>query len=272
MEPAPYGGFMTRTIDEEKQQQEKLKEQQVEVVVNGTTETLRPEAIHFRGVDNLSTDDIRFFIDYYLNYREEDGDYVANDKIVWFRIQWIDDSNVNAIFKTHEDAILALNALSISAGPNSVEQKSDFSQEYVSSIVQERETRPYSASIAFHRSQEEKKREQDLFGEKKKQIEEEKKQQNDMEEDDSAVVLYARQSFQSDRKVKNAGAYSRYYLLHGEPDRTRPRVPRNKRRGEYSRADDADEDLFASKLKTRGRDDEEDLFASRLRERSPTRE
>ena len=138
MEPAPYGGFMTRTIDEEKQQQEKLKEQQVEVVVNGTTETLRPEAIHFRGVDNLSTDDIKFFIDYYLNYREEDGDYVANDKIVWFRIRWIDDSNVNAIFKTHEDAILALNALSISAGPNSVEQKSDFSQEYVSSIVQER--------------------------------------------------------------------------------------------------------------------------------------
>lgn len=263
---------MTRTLDEEKQQQETLKEQQVEIVVNGTTETIRPEAVHLRGVDNLSTDDIKNFVDYYLNYTQEGDGYVANDKIVSFRIQWIDDSTANAVFKTHEDAALALNALSVSAGPNSVENKMDFSQEYVSSIVQERETKPYAASIAFHKFQEKQTPDQDLFSEKKEHVEEELRKLSAMDEDDSAVVLYARQTLQLDRKVKNAGAYSRYYLLHGEPDRTKPRARAPHRRGR-DRREDADEDLFASKLSTtqKNRGDEEDLFASRMRERSPSR-
>lgn len=263
---------MTRTLDEEKQQQEKLKEQQVEIVVNGVTETLRPEAIHLRGVDNLSTDDIKSFVDYYLNYTQEGDDYVANDNIVLFRIQWIDDSSANVVFKTHEEAAVALNALSVSAGPNSVETKSDFSQEYVSSIVQERETKPYRASIAFHKFQQKQTEDRDLFSEKKEQVDEELRKQNSMDEDDSAVVLYARQTLQLDRKVKNAGTYSRYYLLHGEPDRTKPRARAPRRRGR-DRREDAEEDLFASKLgaSKRDRDDEEDLFASRMRERSPSR-
>lgn len=263
---------MTRTVDEEKKQQETLKEQQVEIVVNGVTETLRPEAIRLRGVDNLSTDDIKNFVDYYLNYTQEGDDYVAKDQVVSFRIQWIDDTSANAVFKTHEAAALALKALSVSAGPNSVEDKCDFSQEYVSSIVQEREAKPYAASIAFHKYQEKQKPDQDLFSQKKESIEEELRKLSAMEEDDSAVVLYVRQSLQLDRKVKNAGAYSRYYLLHGEPDRTksRPRAPL--RRGR-DRRENAGEDLFASKLSASQKDrgDEEDLFASRMRERSPSR-
>ena len=42
-----------------------------------------------------------------------------------------------------------------------------------------------------------------------------------MEEDESSIELIIRQSFQSDRKVKNAREYSRYYLIHGEPERTK---------------------------------------------------
>lgn len=281
MDPQPYGGFMTRTLDAEKEQQDKLKEQQVDIVVNGTTETLRPEALHIRGVDNLATDDIKAFVDYYLNYskNEETGEYTAPDDLIWFRVQWIDDTNVNIVFKTHDEAKKALKALSISSGPNSVEDSEDFSQEYVSSIIQEREANPYNPSIEFHRYQKELKRlaeaqdDEDLFEKKKEKLDKEKEEATEMDEDESSVVLYLRQAFQSDRKVLNAAAYSRYYLLHGEPDRLRPRKQRNagRTRGNFTR--DEGEDLFAEKLSTRSRreSDEEDLFAEKLRERSPSR-
>ncbi|QEL58002.1 hypothetical protein CJJ09_000032 [Candidozyma auris] len=122
---------------------------------------------------------------------------------IWFRVQWIDDSNVNLVFKTHEHAAEALRALSISGGPSDNEIK-EFSQEYVSSIVQERETKPYAASISFHKYQKELQKqseEKDLFEDKKPK---EEVQENGMDEDDSSVVLYIRQSFQSDRKVKTS--------------------------------------------------------------------
>lgn len=265
---------MTRTIDAEKEQEEKLKLQQVEIAINGTPQTLRPEALHVNGVDNLSTEDLQAFVDYYLNFEKiGDDEYKEVERPIWFRIQWIDDSNVNVVFKTHEDAAEGLSALSIS-GSASGEVVRDFSQEYVSQIVQERETKPYAPSIAFHKYQKRLSEEKDLFEEKKQQ---EGEETTEMDEDDSAVVLYIRQSLQSDRKVKNAAAYSRYYLLHGEPDREeRRRTARPERagreRGSYSREED-DEDLFASKLNETksAREEEEDLFAYRLRELSPER-
>lgn len=270
---------MTRTIDAEKEQAEKLKLQEVEISINGESHKLRPECLHVRGVDSLSTDDIKAFVDYYLNYtiNDETGLFDPLENLIWFRIQWIDDSNVNIVFKTHEDARTALRALSISGGPNSVEEKDDFSQEYVSSIVQERETKPYNSSIEFHRYQKELKKqaqgqeENDLFEQKKEEKEKEKEESGEMDEDESSVVLYIRQSLQDDRKIKNAAAYSRYYLLHGEPDRLRPKTGRNGRgRGNFSR--DKGEDLFAEKLSSaREREIDEDLFAEKLRERSPTR-
>lgn len=278
-EPAPYGGFMTRTIDAEKEQEEKLKQQQVEIQINGVSQTLRPEALHIHGVDNLSTEDLQAFVDYYLNFEKVgDNEYREFESPIWFRVQWIDDLNVNLVFKTHEHAAEALRALSISGGPSDNEIK-EFSQEYVSSIVQERETKPYAASISFHKYQKELQKqseEKDLFEDKKPK---EEVHENGMDEDDSSVVLYIRQSFQSDRKVKNAAAYSRYYLLHGEPDRTQrqstARPERNGRdRGGYAREEEETDDLFADKLESikSRREEEDDLFAWRLREQSPGRE
>lgn len=283
MDPAPYGGFMTRTIDEENEREVKLKLQQVEVSINGDPHTLRPEALHLRGVDNLSTDDIQAFVDYYINYTKIESGYEAETDLKWFRVQWIDDSNVNVVFKSHEDANFALKKLSISSGPNTTEDfadGSDFSQEYVLSIVQERESKPYNPTIEFHKHQKELKKlaeeEKDLFETKKERVEKEKEEVTNMDEDESSVIIYVRQSLQSDRKVKNAAAYSRYYLLHGEPDRLRPRRERNggQSRGDFSRdlATDLGEDLFANKLKVKARRDiENDLFADKMRERSPTR-
>ena len=286
MDPAPYGGFMTRTIDEENDREKKLELQQVDVSINGESHTLRPEALHIRGVDNLSTEDIQAFVDYYINYTKTDAGYEAVDELTWFRVQWIDDTNVNVVFKTHEDANLALTKLSISSGPNGTSEVyngGELSQEYVLSIVQERESKPYNPSIEFHKYQKEMKRlaeeEKDLFEAKKELVEKEKEDATEMDEDETSVVLYIRQSLQSDRKVKNAAAYSRYYLLHGEPDRLKPRRGRNGGgRGNFSRdldrqTQDLGEDLFAEKLKTRARREvDEDLFADKLRERSPTRQ
>lgn len=274
-EPAPYGGYMTRTLDAEKEQEEKLKLQQVELAVNGQPETLRPEALHVNGVDNLSTEDLQSFVDYYLNFDKiGEDEYREVELPIWFRIQWIDDSNVNVVFKTHEDAAEGLRALSIS-GSATDEEIQEFSQEYVSSIIQERETKSYAPTIAFHKYQKRLSEEKDLFEDKKQQEEE---ASTGMDEDDSAVVLYIRQSLQSDRKVKGAAAYSRYYLLHGEPDReerrrtARPERPARERGG-YSRDEDDDTDLFANKLQQKEtvQEEEDDLFAWRLRERSPER-
>ena len=287
MEPAPYGGFMTRTIDSENEQKDLLAKQLVEVVVNGKTETLRPDAVHVRGVDNLSTAEIEAFVNLYLNHDYESPEYVALGEPILFRVQWIDDLNANVIFKTHADALMALQRLSeewpgveTSAG-NAVAESPLFSQEYLAALVEERRARLYAASIPFFRHQKHLKElaeGQDLFEAKKAEIEEQKA--TEMEEDGSSVVLYIRQALQSDRKVKNAAAYSRYYLLHGEPDRTKPRPRREageeRGRGAYAREEDDGQDLFAEKIKSttekkRADDIEEDLFASRLRERSPAR-
>lgn len=286
---APYGGIMTQSLEEEKEREAKLKDQQIDVTINNTTETLRPESIFIRGVDNLSNDDIKSFVDYYLNFDvvedEENGvQYIPKpiDDQITFRVQWINDSSVNMVFKDHEQSAKALAAISITASnPNTVAvtevaENKEFTQEYVSSIIQERETKPYSPTIQFQKKQ-------SLLTRLGADVEAAEKEEEKMDEDDSAVILYARQSFQSDRKVKNAAAYSRYYLLHGEPER-RPRRGGHRDNRRSQRPDrrnrgqeDEEEDLFASKLRasggarSRSNDDEEDLFADKLRERQRDR-
>lgn len=290
---APYGGLLTRTLDEEKDREAKIKEQEVEVRVNDHTETIRPEALHIRGVDSLATDDLKSFIDYYVNYEEVDDPEApyqerSEDRKITFRIQWVNDTSVNVIFKDHADSRAALSALSITlANPNASVAPSDepngFSQEYLSDIVQERETKSYSHSIKFHKAQKKLKliRENDLFA--NKDVE---KPADDagMDEDESAAILYIRQAFHSDRKVKNAAAYSRYYLLHGEPERRpkdryrqRESKPTSGRGNRLRSRPSGDDDLFAHKLgssSSNGNDGEDDLFASKMRtrERSPVRD
>lgn len=289
-EPAPYGGLLTRSLEDEKARETKLQEQAVEVQVNNQTETLRPEALHIRGVDSLSTDDIKAFIDYYLNYNslEEQEQIEGQDepttKIIYeplpideqitFRTQWINDSSVNVSFKTMEDAYKALKAISISSNPNIEEELNE--EQRIQEAVQERESKPYAPVIEFRKQQNLSNR----LGVSSNDGAEESIPEQDagMDEDDSAIVLYVRQSFQSDRKVKNASAYSRYYLLHGEPER-RPRKNKPYRLREsyqnrrHDRKPDEEEDLFADKLRqtdrgSRDNRDEPDLFAGRSRSRN----
>lgn len=283
---APYGGLLTKTLDDEKEREEKLKEQQINVTVNDNLETLRPESIFIKGVDNLSTDDLKFFIDYYLNFEtitkhDDEGnellEYVAkpiNDQLT-FKIQWINDTSINVVFKTHEEAFKALSAISISSNPNenqTISPPSELTSEYIADIIQERETKPYNPTIQFRKKQNLLNR-LNSSEEKPENVEDELK----MDEDESAIVLYTRQSLQNDRKVKNASAYSRYYLLHGEPERKPKRFnDRQRQQRGNRRRQSNDEDLFANKIggNRRARDDEEDLFADKLRnrDRSPGRE
>lgn len=280
--PAPYGGIMVQSLQEDNDRKNTLEKQTVEVNVNGNPEQIRPEAIFIRGVDSLSTKDIESFINYYLNYlvkteTSEDGDKLVYEQVpldqqLKFRVQWINDSSVNIAFKTHEEAKKGLDAISITSmnpaiapTPDVLQDDDYFSPEYLSTIVQERETKPYNPVIQFQKQT-------DLAT----RLGIEKPGPDDssiMEEDESAVVLYTRQSFQSDRKVKNASVYSRYYLLHGEPERKpykkrqfhRPKR-NNNRRGRVE--DEEEEDLFAHKLKQRSRDRSRDGEGSRDRDRS----
>ncbi|ABN67110.2 predicted protein [Scheffersomyces stipitis CBS 6054] len=305
-EPAilPYGGLMTKTLEDEKEREAKLESQSVEVKVNGEMETIRPEALRVRGVDSLSTDDIKAFVDYYLNYtaeehESEDGDkktefvpHPVNEQLT-FKIEWINDTAINIAFATHEDAFIALSKLSIIGSNPSIADNSEALQPqldnplYLSDIVQERETKPYNPTIPFKNSRDLSKRldigSSVIPDENSESI---MVENNEMDEDESSVVLYIRQSFKSDRKVKNAKIYSRYYLLHGEPER-RPYTKHrnNQRQGGHSRGgrrsrsrndsqpEEEEEDLFADRLKSRNavNDDDEDLFSDRLRNRDRSR-
>lgn len=280
-EPAPYGGLLTKTLDDEKEQENKLKQQAITINVNGSPETIRPEAIHIRGVDNLSTDDIKAYVDYYINYNVTESmddeapvyEQLPYDEQSHFRVQWINDESVNLAFKTHAEAAAALAKLSVFAGPqlDGQEPPSELTEEYVAQLVQEREGKPYSAIENFKKQISLASRLGDKNGEAST---------ND-DEGPRTVEFFLRLSFQSDRKVKNASAYSRYYLFHGEPDRSAPLYRNRERRGRGrggnkdrsrgGRQKEEEPDLFAERLDHRSRAEEDDLFADRLRERSPTR-
>ena len=274
-EPAPYGGLLTKTLDDEKEQENKLKQQAITINVNGTPETIRPEAVHIRGLDNLSTDDIKAYVDYYINYNVTESmddeapvyEQLPYDEQSQFRVQWINDESVNLAFKTHAQAAAALAKLSVFAGPHlDQEPPSELTEEYVAQLVQEREGKPYSAIENFKKQISLASRLGDKNGEEST---------ND-DEGPRTIELFLRLSFQSDRKIKNASAYSRYYLFHGEPDRSAPQYRNRERRGRGNknrsrggRKREEEPDLFAERLDHRSRAEEDDLFADRLRERSP---
>jgi hypothetical protein len=61
---------------------------------------LAPTKIHIRGLDNLTTDNIRLFA----------GEYYSLDDFQ--RVEWIDDTSANLIYETEQAAQQALIALS----------------------------------------------------------------------------------------------------------------------------------------------------------------
>lgn len=289
-EPAPYGGLLTQTLQDEKDQQAKLQKQAVTVTVAGTPETIRPEAVHLSGVDSLSTDNIKSYVDYYVNYDITEADepvyqQLPYDQQTQFRVQWVNDTSVNLVCKTHADAAAMLTKLLVTPGAPTLDAEADMAmdevpdeltEEYVSQLVQEREAKPYSAIDRFQKT-----------------ISLASRLGAGGENEDDAprtVELYVRLAFETDRKVKNAAAQSRYYLFHGEPDRSRQLYRQRERRkdGRAERRDRDDDreggngarrkkrnraepDLFADRLEHKSRADETDLFADRMRERSPTR-
>lgn len=302
MDPAPYGGFMTRTVDKENEQKKKLDSQRVAVEFDGKADVLRPEGIRVRGVDKLATNDIKAYVDYYLNFQSVGETFEPLQDKKTYRIQWIDDNNVNLIFRTHEDAVFALKSLvndsmdiesPLDIVGNSMEginsqndmevegentEAKTLSPEYVNQLLIEREAKSFAPSLSLRKYLKDQKlaNTEDLFQSKKseKEAEEEKK----LEVEGSSVTFFIRMALRSDQKVQNAASYSRYYLLHGEPDRSRrPRRERAEQtRGRFQRDDAEEGDLFLDKLasleETRARKDrEEDLFADRMREHSPSR-
>ena len=174
-----------------------------------------PHGLFFKGVDDLSTRDVKLYIDSYIkpderfNNREE---YAKFD----YKLQWINDTSINAIFVSEEGAMDALKILST------------VPVEEISNSV-ERPSQPFSDAV-------------------KEQI----------KKDTEGVQLYVRQAVNGDKKVKGARNYSRYYLLHGEPEPT-DYVHNNRRRNKYNnRRNDEDDasgagsssnDYYASYLK-----------------------
>jgi hypothetical protein len=65
-----------------------------------------PHKIHLRGLDNLTTDDIRAFA----------SEYFASEPIV--RIEWIDDTSANLVYQTPAIALQALVAFAVDVPPN----------------------------------------------------------------------------------------------------------------------------------------------------------
>ncbi|ODV93527.1 hypothetical protein PACTADRAFT_87363 [Pachysolen tannophilus NRRL Y-2460] len=145
---------------------------------------VRPEALFLKGVDDLSPRDIKLYIDHYIR-----PDYSFTNKEKYenlnYKFEWINDSSLNIVFENKEACFEALSKLS----------KIDIDKLPIS---QERPAQEYIA--------------QDINGTK---------------EDETAVEsiqedrkLFVRQSFSYDKKIKNARLYSRYYLLHGEPNKS----------------------------------------------------
>ncbi|CAI5759750.1 unnamed protein product [Candida verbasci] len=276
-EPAPYGGYIVKSLEDEKLNEQKLKDESIEVNVDGETQIIRPESIYIKGVDSLSTDEIKSYIEYYLNYTtktEEEKiiyEQIPYDQQLTFKVEWIDDSSINIVFKTSEDSKRALKTLTVpDININNVEETIFFqAAKSYKPIIEFRKQQSLSNRLGLNNS------------------ENGDTQTSGMDEDDTDIELQIRQSFQSDRKIKNASQYSRYYLIHGEPERK----PRNNGRRHYNRDRggsyrpksrgtevDEDEDLFADNLKRKKMDiddEEEDLFADKLkareRDRSPTR-
>ncbi|CAK9441734.1 uncharacterized protein LODBEIA_P56020 [Lodderomyces beijingensis] len=275
-EPAPYGGFIVKSIEDEKANAAELEQLSVEVQYQGTTQQIRPEALHLNGVDNLSTEEIKAYVDYYLNYTSEfdnDKQKITYSQIPFedqltFRVEWIDDSNVNVVFKTSHENRNALAQLRSEPMTNDAND--------VNKTIQEVLAKPYDPIVAFRKSQSLVNRLALANGEADKKAggggnadgngngngEGESK----MDEDESAIELRIRQSFQSDRKVKNASQYSRYYLIHGEPERQPRRRYAPRRRDTEEKQEQ--EDLFADKLKksqpVHDRRGDDDLFRERL--------
>lgn len=184
---------------------------------------VRSEAVYIRGVDNLSSREIKKYLDHYL----KDTVASADQRINTFHLEWIDDSSVNVVCEDQQAGSRALIILS---------------EDYDDSMSTTTE-RP--GKTFYFEDSEVPQGEEENF------------------------KFFLRASLKQDKKEKNAKEKSRYYLLHGEPDRRAQRRNYNgsdyRNRDSYRRRTDRSEpDLFADK-KIEFSDEDEDLFPDKVR-------
>ncbi|CDK26351.1 unnamed protein product [Kuraishia capsulata CBS 1993] len=141
-------------------------------------EEIRGTAINLRGVDDLSTREVKLFIDHYI---KPGYSFATKDQFARFdcRLEWINDTSLNAVFETEEAATEALSLLL---------QAQDLDLSNAENV--ERECKPFVRAAVGGSAPTE----------------------------DPDVKLFARKATFADAKVKGAKQYSRYYLLHGEPE------------------------------------------------------
>lgn len=214
----------------------------------------RPNALLLKGVNSLDTRAIKYYIDHYVR---PDYSFNNRDKYARFayRLEWVNDESVNVVFISRDEGEQgAQEALQILTD-ESIEQPETLS------ATDERVAKPF--------------------------VREKGAKEETGEDTADNVQLTVRQSLKGDRKVKNARIYSRYYLMHGEPDRAERMPAARERRargngyeprlaGEH--AEDlitgekvAEEELLGDRagsfrpVPARGDDREDDLFSYRGR-------
>lgn len=162
----------------------------------------RPNALLLLGVNTLNTKEIKWYIDHYIR---PDYSFQTRDKYTQFsyKLEWVNDNSLNIVFTSKEKgAEGAQEALKLLTD-ESIDADSIPS-------TQERIARTF------------------VRGEDDEQA----NNDNSNNPEPEQIIMSVRQSLYGDKKVKNARVYSRYYLLHGEPERTE-RMPaaRNRYRG-----------------------------------------
>lgn len=160
---------------------------------------IREDTLHLRGVDNLSTRLVKEYLERYVADRD-------------FKIEWINDSSLNIIFDTPDEASESLVALTKEYEEKSLEP------------TVERAARIYDKTMP-------------------------------------EIDLTIRIANTDDKKLKNASAYSRFYLIN-------PEEQQNYRREQITYRNDDRTPEFREREKRRRKraiNDEGDLFPERVR-------
>ncbi|QPG73832.1 hypothetical protein FOA43_001147 [Brettanomyces nanus] len=184
-------------VQQQQEQSENITTEEIddsaEVIHDDPTEP-RPNALLLRGVESLDTRAIKYYVDAYVKpgYSFANRDLFA---MFNYKLEWVNDESINIVFISGEQAP--------EGAQEALKRLTDDSVDLDSlTPTDERSAKPF-------------------------QKEKDDKESN--ETADTGFVLAApqpddfrltvRQSFYGDRKVKNARIYSRYYLMHGQPDK-----------------------------------------------------
>ncbi|VEU22024.1 DEKNAAC103002 [Brettanomyces naardenensis] len=173
----------------------------------------RPNALYLRGVESLDTRAIKGYVDSYI---KPDYTFAEREKYAKFnyKLEWVNDDSINIVFLAGEDAPEgAQTALRLLTDESAdIETLEPTAERTARPYLKEATNEEATATIAPQPEH---------------------------------IDLTIRQSFYGDRKVKNARIYSRYYLLHGEPDRTeRAPAARDRMRGKSFGYHDYSRDLI----------------------------